>query len=249
MGIGDKVRAAAEEKAEQQMNADGKLSGRQLKELVGLGLSLSDARELAASGIGFDDIREIAEVQSSHTKQATSEGADISTVLQQNAAMMEKVIEKARNRRPESYNGDFPFPNISAYNPDGDASPAPPLKCEMWEGYWDERAQKAVRDDKIGAESLTKLEIRLLNELRGGEYRVENYDGEMGLLRVIATNDEATGALSRIVLAYPHAWVNKASRGRKKPVMVRVLSDVLDIGSHKASDIQRWLDAREAQAA
>lgn len=223
------------------------LTGEQIKTLVTKGLSIGDANELANRGIPYEEISEIADAQAQTLHLAKQGGGDISTVLAQNAAMMEKVIEKARNRRPESYNGDFPFPNITAYNPDGDASPAPPLKCEMWEGYWDERAQKAVRDDKIGAESLTKTEIRLLNQLTGGEYRVNNYDDELGLLRIIATMDEATGVLSRLVLAYPHPWVNKASKGRKKPTLVKVLSDVLEIGSHRPADIQKWLNEREAQ--
>lgn len=228
------------------------LTGEQIKTLVTKGLSIADARELAASGIRYEEIAEIADAQAQTLHLAKPGSGDMHSVLAQNAAMMEKVIEKARNRRPESYNGDFPFPNISALNPDGDAAPAQPFKCEFFEGYW-YRDEREHRDktviEKPGIEhgQLSKLEVRLMNLIQPGEYSVENYDGERGTVRVVATVNEATGAVQQLSILYPKHWVDKASKGRKKPVFVRVLADMLGIESHKASDMVRWLSEREQQ--
>jgi hypothetical protein len=248
MAIGDKVKAADEAKAEAALNADGKLSARQLKELVGLGMALSDARDLAASGIAYDDIHEIAEQQAANLKGA--EGADLTAVLAQNAAVMEKVVEKARNRRPESYNGDFPYHGISAFNPDGFAKPIPALKCEMTEAMWmvNEKTRMIEYHDTYPLEQsengpLTKREVRLLNLLEPGEYEVENRDAERGVVRIVANLNEATGQPVKLLLACPMAWWTKEGK-QKKPSITDLCCQILGI----EGNVDRWLDARESSS-
>lgn len=243
MGIGDRVRAAEELKAEAALNAEGKLSGRQLKTLVGHGLAVGDAMALAATGIGFDDIVEIAQQQAANVAQARQGGGDIGTILAQNATQMERLIEKARTRRPESYNGDFPMPKHGGLNPKGED--VPPLRAEFWEAFWDAQQRKAVRDVKLEADTLHITEIRLFNLIQPGEYRVTNHLEEQGVFRVIVEKDEATGAESRVLFTYPSEWVNKASQGRRKPPYLRILRQILGI----EGSIDAFLAAQETVAA
>jgi hypothetical protein len=226
------------------------LSGDQLKAVLLKGLSLSDARELAAAGLSFEDICEVADAQQKNVQS----GGDLSTVLAQNAATMESVLTRARNRRPESYNGDIPHRFTSAYNPDGNEHPAPPLKCKMHEGYWDVESQKAVDRWEIegcvdGLGPNTKLEVLLANRLEPGEYKVRNHDGVEGLVRVVAQRSEATNEITKLTIAYPHNWVDKASKGRTKPSLLRVFCDMYDIGSEKPEHMMQWLKSQESVAA
>lgn len=253
MAIGDKVRAEHERKEEAALNEQGKLSARQIKEAIGRGLSLRDARELAESGIRFEEILEIADAQAATLKQAQS-GQDMAPLMEQFAAVTEKAISSARNRRPESYNGDVPHKGISIYNPDGLANPAPPLKCKVFEGSWNADAEKAVPYwemegcmDGLGPNS--KLEVLLANRLQPGEFRVRNHDGDEGLVRVVAKKSEATGEVTQLVIAYPHAWVTKTSKGRLKPSLLRVFCDIYGADGEKPEQLWKWLRAQEMVAA
>lgn len=252
MGIGDKVRAAQEEKQEQELNAKGELSGRQLRELVGRGFGIADARSLAQAGISFDDILSIADMQAEQRAKAVGQ-SDVALLAQQNREFMEKVIEKARTRRPESYNGDFPFPNISAFNPDGSAKPAPPLKCDMYEGKWAMNPRTRVidyqdgypleqGDDGLGP--LTKQEVRLLNQLTAGEFQVENNSDETGLVRIVVHENDATGAPVKLVIAYPEPWMTNEGKGLK-PSVTKLCRQVLGI----EGNVNAWLDQREGATA
>ena len=241
MAIGDKYRAKVAELEGREQTDDG-LDGAQLKAILLKGLSFSDARELANAGLSFEDICEVADAQ----QRTHSSGSDMQTVLQQNAATMEQVLSRARNRRPEAYNGDIPHTWRSAFNPDGHADPTPPLKCKMHEGYWDIENQKAIDRWEIegsidGLGPNTKLEVLLANRLQPGEYRVRNHDGVEGLVRVVAQTSEATGAVTKLTIAYPHNWVDKASKGRLKPSLLRVFCDMYDIGSEKPDHMMAWL--------
>jgi hypothetical protein len=249
MAIGDKYRAKVAE-LEGREQADEGLSGEQLKAVLLKGLSLSDARELANAGLSFEDICEVADAQKSNVQS----GGDMGTILQQNAVMMEQVLSRAKNRRPEAYNGDVPHRWRSAFNPDGADAPTPPLKCKMHEGYWDAEKETAVDRWEIegsidGLGPNTKLEVLLANRLEPGEYRVRNHDGIEGLVRVVAQKSEATGAVTKLTIAYPHNWVDKASKGRLKPSLLRVFCDIYDIGSEKPDHMLAWLKKQDAVAA
>lgn len=248
MAIGDKYRAKVAE-LEGREQADG-LTGEQLKAVLLKGLSLSDARELASAGLSFEDICEVADAQRANVQS----GGDLQTVLQQNAAVMENVLTKARNRRPEAYNGDVPHRYYSAFNPDGADDPTPPLKCKIHEGYWDVENEKAIDRWEMegsvdGLGPNTKLEVLLANRLEPGEYSVRNHDGIEGLVRVVAQRSEATGEITKLTIAYPHNWVDKASKGRLKPSLLRVFCDIYDIGSEKPEHMMAWLKKQQQSVA
>ena len=250
MGIGDRVRAEEERKAELAANAAGKPSGRQLTEVMGKGVAFADAMAMFAlmenGNATYEQVLMLADM-TIQQKEAASKGSDIALLTAQHRQDMEKLLERARNRRPESYLGDFPFPNISAFNPDGDAKPIPPLKCDIWEGHWDVKKASAVEGYQFELEVLTKQEARLLNLLQAGEYKVENFEGETGLVRVVATKNDATGEVVKLCIAYPHLWVDKASMGRKKPALLKLLTQILGYdGSLK--HLNAWLDEQEKVA-
>ena len=202
----------------------------------------------------LDETQDAAPVQITTEALAQAFAQALSITQQQNAELQEKMLEKARNRRPEAYNGDVPHRWRSAYNPDGADDPTPPLKCEMHEGYWDEREQKAYDRWKIegsidGLGPNTKLEVLLANRLEPGEYMVRNHDGVTGKVRVVAQRSDATGAITKLTIAYPHNWVDKASKGRAKPSLLRVFCDIYDIGSEKPEHMMKWLREQQAVAA
>jgi hypothetical protein len=180
-----------------------------------------------------------------------SDGGDIAGALEK---VGESIASNVRNRRPESYNGDIPHRFTSVFNPDGNEHPAPPLKCKMHEGYWDVESQKAVDRWEIegcvdGLGPNTKLEVLLANRLEPGEYTVRNHDGIEGKVRVVALRSEATGEIVKLTIAYPHNWVDKASKGRLKPSLLRVFCDIYDIGSEKPEHMLKWLREQEQAAA
>lgn len=244
-GVGYHVRKAEEERAEREANEQGKLSGRQIKELITKGMALADATALAASMISFEDISQIADLQAQQ-RAAAAGTSEIAQLAAQHREDMTTLIEKARNRRPESYNGDFPHPEISSRNPDGYTKPVPPLKCEMHDGAWSDRDQKVgAIDQPFEADQLDKHEVRLLNLLQPGEYRnIENFEGETGTVRVVASYNDASGALTRLVIAYPQKWVEKSSQGRKKPALTKVLMALVGYEG-PVSKLNAWLDEKE----
>jgi hypothetical protein len=244
MAIGDKVRAAQEAKARAIDSLDegaeqpddervstvtrvepkpkavfGSLTAGQIRDLVAKGLQIADVKSLADAGIGYDEIAEIADAQA-RTLALAKSGSDGPTetliaMQQQNATFMEKVLERARSRRPESYNGDFPFPNISAFAPEGLAhlpgQVLPPLKCPMFLGVWDAQQNKAVpvypyiADDYGG---LSIEERRLLNNLQPGVFTVERRDEIVGQARVVIEQD-ADGTPTRLTIAVSKRWLEK----------------------------------------
>lgn len=163
----------------------------------------------------------------------------------QHATDMEALIKNARSRRPESFRGDFPFPNISAFNPDGDAKPCPPLKCEMWEGIWvstENRARKGYPLEQGDLGPLTKREVRLLNQLTPGVFTIENRDGGTGTLRIVGEHDPS-GALTLLILAYPETWLSKEEK-HVKPSVTETCKQIFGI----EGNVDQWLDAKDAEA-
>lgn len=160
---------------------------------------------------------------------------------------MSSLIEKARSRRPESFKGDFPYPNISVFNPDGDAKPCPDLKCEMWEGILDTTVKPPVPRkghvlEKGDLGPLTKREVRLLNHLTEGVYTVENRDGERAPVHV-SIDRAANGAPQLLIIAYPMNWMDKAGKNRK-PAVTDVCRQILGIEGGTAA-IDAWLDTHD----
>lgn len=134
-------------------------------------------------------------------------------VLDQNATTTADVVKAARSRRPESYNGDFPYPGKSVFAPEGLAAlpneVLPKLKCPMFLGIWENNKAVPVypyiADDTGG---LTLEERDLLNQLKPGLYTVERRDEITGPVRVVIDED-ADGTPTRLTIAVQKNWLEK----------------------------------------
>lgn len=144
------------------------------------------------------------------------------------AEAMKEIAKVARSRRSESYNGDFEFPNLSAFNPEGDADPRPPLACRMWIGIWNDKTREAQTGYEMEWDQLSKREILLLNRLveAEGAYPVERTDGVRGTLRVVVDRDPG-GAPTRLILTYPHGWLDQDTKNAV-PSIVAAARQVLE---------------------
>lgn len=183
--------------------------------------------------------------------EAFSKGfeAAMSRVQAQHAAEMKEIVQAARNRRPESYSGDFEFPNVSAYNADGDTSPRPALKCEMWLGAWDADANNGVRKYPYEWDCLTKREIRLLNQLEPGVFEVRRTDGGRGTVRVVLEKD-ANGKAHRLTIAFPIEWIEKQSQFvNMLPSITALCGQILGFKVLDEDLIDAWLDKQEKVSA
>jgi hypothetical protein len=126
------------------------------------------------------------------------------------------AAEAKKNRKPESYLGDFPEPMDNSFMPDGE--PLPKLKCESFLGYWEE-------DEGTGALQLrggfpyideprggcTREERELLNSLEAGVFRARTRDGSEGIVRVALRHD-TDGSPIRLTVAVPKQWLSREKK-------------------------------------
>lgn len=147
-------------------------------------------------------------------------GSGDSSVIEKLIAQQERLIVKTRPENPDA-------PMISDYNPLGERDhPKPPLKCPMfWVGY------------DLRTDTLTPMEVELLNQLQPGEFRVTKADGTKIPLKVEAkyadTYDEATG---RFKVEKMNVWFpTKGDHRQNHGSMVGYLRQVL-YGAVPSSD-------------
>jgi hypothetical protein len=211
MGIGDKVRAAEEAKAEAALNAEGKLSARQLKTLVQEGLAPLEARTLAADGLGYEELLAIATAQRT-TQADASDREDIT-----------KAIRDGMNQARSMHNPVSPA--VSSCNPLGDTDhPRPGLRYEWWLGVINDRTGLAERTGwQLEPDELTVFEQLALNACEPSEGIIQRLDGvEMRVLLASERNDR--GEIQRMVLALPANLISK--QGENKNMVPPITSIV-----------------------
>jgi hypothetical protein len=126
------------------------------------------------------------------------------------------AAEARKNRKPESYLGDFEEPTVSHFTPDGE--PLPKLKCPAELGYWEEdegtgammiRGGFPYIDEPRGGS--TREERDLLNGLEAGVYRARRRDGAEGVVRVVVKHD-ADHSPIRLTVAVPKSWLSREGK-------------------------------------
>jgi hypothetical protein len=140
-----------------------------------------------------------------------------------NAAAATQALAAAKaSKRPESYLGDFPYHERSAFRPLGiDGPPLPPLTCptflglhEMDEGTGEliiRAAYPYVADEHGGC---TFEERELLNAIVAGVYPgIRRRDGVTGIVRV-QVREDADGSPYRKVIAVPKQWLSKQHKNQ-----------------------------------
>lgn len=134
----------------------------------------------------------------------------LASALAQSGTEQAKVLREALTGAAEMAREPIPeikvHPNISAFNPEGERDhPNPGLKCEMFQGVYDDQQKIAPAFEYI---QTTRAEQVALNAVEPGVYRVSRFDGTRGDLIVEGRRD-ADGTLSRMVFAFPHGWLAK----------------------------------------
>jgi hypothetical protein len=119
--------------------------------------------------------------------------------------------ERASREMPENKQA----PGISVYsNPDGDLKdPKPALKCKMfWCGY------------RLTNETLTPLEVSLLNRLEPGEFRVTKLDGAVIPFRVSAKRNDRF-EVEEMEITFPCTGTQKANHAGMVSYMTQALGE------------------------
>lgn len=144
------------------------------------------------------------------------------------------LIEQDRIKRDMPENKQSPGISVYSY-PEGDhIHPKPPLKCKMfWVGY------------ELTTETLTPLEVELLNRLEAGEYRVTKTDGSDIPFNVQATKNQSTNALEKLVIWFPCKGDQKHNHHSMTAYLQQALGDRIP----SLSELQAELDKLRAELA
>lgn len=140
---------------------------------------------------------------------------------QQAAEMMAKAMEAqsktnaeaaARVRNPIPEGTDASYPRISALNPLGERDhPRPGLKCDFYLGTREPKSQTVQRTYQFVAEDLTAYEQIALNTLTPTSGAMELLDGAPVKVELVATKDDITDEITRMVLIVPPKIIQKGS--------------------------------------
>lgn len=137
----------------------------------------------------------------------------LGAIVQGQGLATAEAVKAARTKRPESYLGDFPHPNISHFTPDGRM--LPPLTCETFLGYWEQdeltgQLQIIPGYPYIAEETggCTLEEREVLNRIQAGIYTAHRRDGVKGQVRVQVRHD-TDGQPYRKTIAVPKTWLTK----------------------------------------
>jgi hypothetical protein len=208
MGIGNRVRAAEEAKAEQALNKEGKLSSRQHIELAELGLSIAEARSLMSDGIVFDQIYEIGEARARHAQANVTASQRGSAEI---AAAVTEGIAQARTPIPENKQHH----DKSDHNPFGDvAQPRPGLKCAWWWGMIDDKTKTVSNTGyEIDPADLTVWEQLALNTLPPGKKVIKRLDGAELPVSITEKLDDH-GKVKEMLLGLPANVIGKAGENK-----------------------------------
>jgi hypothetical protein len=151
------------------MGKELRYSTEQRKQLLALGVTLSDIRASEAEETSFSDALELA---------TTSRSAKVDD-LQADADRSAKATKRALRPENDTHSG------ISVYNPKGEPWPTMP-----YEGIW---IVEPVNQDNQS----TVEEIRLFMQLEPGEYKCERSDGSVIKVTVKVERNDFDGRISR----------------------------------------------------
>jgi len=132
-----------------------------------------------------------------------------------NADVIEKLIAQQERLITKTIPENAVHPGISAYSyPEGDlAKPKPPLKCKMlWVGF-----EETV-------ETLTPLEVDLLNRMEPGVYRVRKTNGVEIKLTVAAKRNDRDD-LEELSFMFPCKGDARHDHGSKVSYLQQALGD------------------------
>lgn len=191
-----------------------------------MGLNREQRRQLLAQEIdGTETTVESVDAVDTSSPSAVAApvavGVDAQTIAQivaaTVAAMRQASIENVGdavaqairdNRKPMPENTDAEYHGRSHVHPEGKDAPRPTLDVETWCGSWDHESGKASPKWRYDETSLRDDEIRTLNELPVGEYRMERLDGTPIVMRVVDVVN-ALGERHRRVICYPKQQFQK----------------------------------------
>ena len=137
------------------------------------------------------------------------------------------LLEQERLKREMPENRQSP--GISVFStPKGDlVDPKPELKCKMfWVGY------------PLITETLTPLEVDLLNRLEPGEFRVTKSDGAQIPFRVAAKRNDRF-ALEELAITFPCKGEHKHNHGSMVSYMQQALGDYIPSQAELMAELQR----------
>lgn len=159
---------------------------------------------LGTVSLTFDQIKELMSMsgQSAADLMATAMAAQSKT----NA----EAAARVRNPIPEGT--DASYPRASVLNPLGEKDhPRPGLKCDFYLGTRMPKTGQVQRTYPFVADDLTAQEQIALNTLEPGSAKIELLDGAEIKVDLVATRDDITDAITRIVLVVPQHVIEKKS--------------------------------------
>ena len=130
-------------------------------------------------------------------------------------SVIAKLLEQQERLLVKTIPENAAHPGISVYsNPEGDlANPKPPLKCKMlWAGY------------EESTDTLTPLEVELLNRMEPGVYRVRKTNGVEIKLTVAAKRNDRDD-LEELSFSFPCKGDARHDHGSKVSYLQQALGD------------------------
>lgn len=127
------------------------------------------------------------------------------------ARMVTDGIAQARKPIPEQT--DAAYPRISVLNPLGERDhPRPGLKCELFIGTREPKSQTVQRSYGYLADDLSAYEQIAINTLEPMSGTIMLSDDQKIKVEIVATRDEITNEIRRLVLMVPLYVIQKGSQ-------------------------------------